>query len=209
MPAKPIVNLRGLDALIARANALAVGGLDARDLMVTFQRIIEEDNRKGVLAGTDKDGSYMIGVTYRPVGKPKRLTAAQRNGAKGNRKKGTFGGFGPMAAGLHNNLTTSEYRRLAGPPLAPRGKFSRAITNLETDSDQVGPHEWLAFGFWRDVVDAKGRPFLHYHFNGSGRNPVRDLRGVRPEGREKARKAAVAWLSDRIRRLKDPGFQAA
>ena len=84
--------------------------------MLTFMRTIEEDNRRGVLAGIDKDGGYMPAVTYRPVGKAKRLNARQKNAAKGRR--GVFSGFGPAAAGLHNNLTSSEYRRLDGPPLA-------------------------------------------------------------------------------------------
>lgn len=205
---KSHVEFKGLDRLIMRANAVAVGGLNATPLMATFMKIIEDDNRKGVLEGTDKDGGYMLGVTYRPVGKAKRLTPTQRNNAKGRR--GVFSGYGPAAAGLNNNLTSREYRSLAGPPLAPRGAASRVITNLRTDYEHAtGSTIWDAYGFWFQVVDTKGRPFLSHHFNGGGRLPARDLRGVRPWGREKASRAARAWLMDQIRYLSDPGLAAA
>lgn len=192
---KGYVDTTGLERLTARLRKVTADGFDARDLMAHFQQIIVDDNRKGVLAGTDKDGGYMLAVTYRPKGRDKvrKPTAWQKNNAKGRR--GVFGGRGPMAAGLHNNLAWYEYLRLGGPPLAPRGAFSRVITNLRTHHVQVSPHAWEAYGFWQDVVDVKGRPFLHHAFK------RRDLRGVRPEGRAKARKAAVAWMSDRIRRL--------
>lgn len=176
-------------------------------LMVTWENIIRDDNRRGVLAGTDKDGGYMIAVTYRPVqdkGKHINIRAKSaarlRLGQSPSRMRGLiFAGFGPQAAGLNNNLTSAEYRRLTGPPLAPRGQFSRVITNLLTDHARLGLNRWTAFGYWDQVVDKKGRPFLHYHFEGSGRLPQRDLRGVRPEGIEKARAAAVAWMRDMVR----------
>lgn len=196
-----MLDLTGLDRL--RRKLDKVEHLDATPFMATAMNIISEDNRRGVLAGTDKDGGYMLDVTYRPVGKAKRTNARQRNNVKG--RTGAFGGFGPMAAGLHNNLTSAEYRRLAGKPLAPRGAFSRVVTNLRTAYEVAG-RVWTAYGAWFDVVDAKGRPFLKYHFKGAGRLPVRDLAGLRPEGRKKARRAFVAWASDQIRwHLKNGG----
>lgn len=195
------VDLSGIRNVQKRLDKVA--NIDATPLMVSFQSIIQDDNRKGILAGTDKDGGYMVAVTYRPKGEvlSNRGNAAKdrRNGAKANAKRGIFAGFGPHAAGLHNNLTASEYRRLAGPPLAPRGVFSRVITNLVT-SFIVDPSRrvWTAVAGWADVVDVHGRSFLHYHF-GSGRLPVRDLRGVRPEGRAKAQRAAVAFVRDLLR----------
>lgn len=189
---------------------------DATSLMITFGSIISEDNRRGVLAGTDKDGNRMPGVTYRPVGKAKKTSLGQRNTNNARQRKGAFSGFGPAAAGLHNNLTSAEYRKLGGPPLAPRGAFSRVITNLRTGYEKVSSHVWDAYGMWFEVVSAKGKPFLPAHFTGArtGRNgrtklPVRDIRGVRPEGREKARKSAVAWLSDRVRWVARGGSRAA
>jgi len=89
-----------------------------------------------------------------------------------------------------------------GPPLAPRGAFSRVITNLVTGYEVLASGAYSAYGLWNEVVNAKGRKFLHYHFEGTGRLPVRDLRGVRPEGVERARKAAKAWMLDLIRRKK-------
>ena len=62
-----------------------------------------------------------------------------------------FGGFGNHAAGLNNNLSSSEYRYLTGPPLALCRQFSRVITNLFTGHGryQFAPHCWIAFGAWR------------------------------------------------------------
>lgn len=192
------VDLSGLDRLTARVSKL--GSLDATPLMATFMRVIEEDNRKGVLAGTDKDGGYMPAVTYRPVGKGKRANARQKNNVKGRVRSGVFGGLGPMASGLHNNLTTAEYRKLSGPPLAPRRQFSRVITNLRTAFEWSPDRTmWTAYGAWFEVVSVKGRPFLSAHFQGKGRLPLRNLAGVRPEGRTKARRAAVAWMRDQVR----------
>lgn len=199
---KPIVDLSGLDRLIGKMKRIE--NPDPTPLLVTWMKVIDDDNRKGVLAGLDKDGKRMPGVTYRPVGKAARANARQKNNAKGRR--GKFSGFGPAAAGLHNNLSGSEYRKLGGPPLAPRGAFSRVVTNLRTGYGREGPNQWVAYGLWFDVVSRSGTPFLGAHFTGAkvGRGkgfklPIRDLRGVRPEGRIKARRAAVAWMSDMIR----------
>lgn len=189
------VDLSGLDRLTARVSKL--GALDATPLMATFMRIIERDNRRGLLAGQDKDGRPLAPVTYRPV-RPKATDARQRNNARG--RSGIFGGLGPMAAGLNNNLTSAEYRRLAGKPLIPRGANSRAITNLRTEySHSADMRTWEATGVWDQFVDGRGRKILPYHLNGRGRNPIRDIAGVRPQGREEARKAAVAWMADQIR----------
>jgi hypothetical protein len=179
---------------------------DASGLMFTWRNIIEADNKKGVLAGLDKHGVPLAPVTYRPIGKPLRLTRDQKNGIKGNRR-GVSAGFGPWAAGLHNNLTHAEYERLGGPPLAPRGAYSRVITNFKTESNRpvagagqlLGYSRWMAYGWWDEVVATDGQTkFLKYHFWGIGQKK-RDLTGVRPEGLKKARVAAVAWMRDIVR----------
>jgi hypothetical protein len=187
------VDLAGLDRLMARFRKIA--NPDATPLMVSWMETIDSDNRRGVMAGLDKDGNPLVPVTYRP--KPP--------GVKSPRKRGR-GAYNPGAAG---NLSSSEYRKLSGPPLAPRGTNSRVITNLKTRYGRTGPLGllWEAAGYWDDVVDRHGAPFLHHHFNGAtggGRRknvtlPQRDLRGIRPEGREKARKALRAWAIDIIR----------
>lgn len=202
-------DLSGLDRLIDKVRTLGDLSEDkVEPLMLSWRLIIEEDNRKGVLAGLDKDGAPMAPVTYRPVAsegkKPAKLTPAQRNGVAPRRKRGVFAGHGPYASGLHNNLTTAEYRKLSGPPLAPRGAFSRVITNLVTGYEQLSGGMWSAYGMWNEVVSVRGIAFLKYHFDGVGQK-VRDLRGVRPEGREKARKSAVAWMLDQIKSRRRAG----
>jgi hypothetical protein len=172
-----------------------LGNPDASDLMVEWERIIVEDNRKGVLAGQDKDGTPMKPVTYRPKGAP---TKAKKSGPRG-----IFAGHGPHAAGLHNNLTSAEYRKLSGPPLAPRGSSSRVITNLFTQHgrDPAGRNAWFAEGAWFEVVSTKGVQFLPFHFNGQGLLPVRDLRGVRPWGRQRAVSALQVWAAKLLEQI--------
>lgn len=193
---KPVVDLSGLDRLITHLRKVQTP--QPALLQATTIRIMEEDNRRGILAGTDKDGGYMLGVTYRPEGKGKAANTRQKNNVKGRAKAGAFSGYGPAAAGLHNNLTSAEYRKLGGPPLAPRRQSSRVITNYRLEPFTEGPTRFGVRGFWFEVVDAKGRKFLHYHFDGKGQKR-RDLRGIRPEGRARLRKAFIAWASDQIR----------
>ena len=169
---------------------------------------MQQDNTEKVLAGQDKDGLPMAPVTYRPlvdtgqhINIRARESARLRLGQHATRKRDLlFGGYGPAASGLHNNLTSSEYRRLDGPPLAPRSQFSRVITNLRLGQPiKEAEDRWIAFCYWDEVVSTKGFGFLPAHFNGEGHLPVRDLRGVRPEGKQKCRTALRAWAIDMIR----------
>jgi hypothetical protein len=195
MPAT--VDTSGLDRLRARFDRLV--NPNPEPLMITWMRIIDDDNRKGVLAGLDGDGNPLIPVTYRPVKPGVKLTVEQRLGQTPRKKRGRYAAFGSISEGLYNNLSSSSYRQLDGPPLAPRRQFSRVITNLLTAFGRISSHTWQAIGYWNEVLSKKGRPFLMYHFNGEGRLPKRDLRGIRPEGRDKAQKAARAWMIDQIR----------
>lgn len=190
---------------------------DARPLMVAWELIIREDNRRGVLAGTDKDGNPMAPVTYRPKGETINIRSAKasqlRHGQRWNRQRDLiFRGLGPWQVGLHNNLTADEYERLSGPPLAPRGQFSRVISNLLTGHEPLNPSPettyWAAFGYWDEVAAPSSGggtfDFLHVHFEGlplgrNGPSKKRDLRGVRPEGRIKLWEAYEAWKRDHIR----------
>jgi hypothetical protein len=181
-----ILDLTGLDHILAGLRRIQ--HLDATSLMLSWQLIIETDNRDGIMKGLDKDGvpinSYAP-ITYRPKGPPKRHL----------RRK--VGAFNP---GVGGNLSSSEYRRLGGPPLAPRGTGSRVITNLLTGKEgQPGDTQWAAIGYWEGVVSPKGNPFLIHHFTGAGRLPRRDLRGLRPAGRAKALTALQAWGRGEIR----------
>ncbi len=188
----------------------------AKDLMKHWEILMEEGNRRGVLEGTDKDGAPMLAVTYRPTyaqkraiyagtAKPVRPTLAQRLGqpARPRGGRGEFFGFGVASSGLNNNLSSSEYRKLDGPPLAPRRQFSRVITNFETTSFQPQEHGyWLVTGRWQEVVSATGYRFLPDLFDG---NPpqvrARDLRGVRPVDLEKMRETILPWAKLTIREL--------
>jgi hypothetical protein len=202
------LDLTGLDRLQARFKRIA--NPDATPLMVSWMSIIDSDNRRGVLAGTDKDGQPMAPVTYRPkkLGEASvPLTLEQRLGQRPNIKRGKYSRIGSGAARVNNNLTSAEYRLLDGPALAPRRQFSRVITNLLTDySDgRQSSGQWEAWGYWDEVLSVKGVPFLIYHFDGEGNNPQRDLRGVRPDGKERAKAALRAWAIDMVRTSGDAG----
>jgi len=191
-----IVDTSGLDRLMARLRKIAEP--NATPLMARWMNVIEEDNRKGVLAGLDKDGVAMIPVTYRPKPRAKPLTVSQRGGRAKRATRGAFIG------GVAGNLTSSEYRVLDGPPLAPRRQFSRVITNLVTgfapgDGILRSGGQVEAFGAWDDVVSRKGVHFLPFHFDGTSRLPRRDLRGVRPAGIQKALSALRAWAISIVR----------
>lgn len=201
------VDLAGLDRITEKLQSLT--HLDATPLMLTWMKIMEEDNRRGILAGLDKDGAPMVPVVYRPkvqpglrVTKPPKGKANEsvrktlerfRLGQKTGLGRGLEGGFGPHSSGLHNNLTTSQYQLLSGPPLAPRDQFSRVITNYKTDFAELRPGYWTTTFWWEDVVSVKGVSFLRYHFDGTNKLPRRDLRGVRPAGVAKAMEALRNW----------------
>jgi hypothetical protein len=178
----------------------------AGPLMEHWERLMEEGNRRGVLEGTDKDGGVMLAATYRPTAtqkraiyagtaKPVRPTLAQRLGQHPRKMRGDFFGFGPAVSGLNNNLTSAEYRRLDGPPLAPRRQFSRVITNFETFSFQPEEHGyWLVTGSWKQVVSPTGYHFLPDLFDGKSPQPgPRDLRGVRPDDLRKMKATILPW----------------
>ncbi len=187
---------------------------DAYDLMENWERITEEDTRQGILSGTDKDGNSAPRLHYRPVTPGgKKLTVQQRLGQHPRKRRGEYYGKGKYSwTGLldNNNLRSSEYRQLAGPYLAPRGQFSRVISNFKTGLGTPTGHgrdpdtgEWFTTGAWVEVVTPKGDSFLHYHFNGEvpGTDHAYDLRGVRPEGVKKCIQSLRAWASLRVRGL--------
>lgn len=210
MPTQTI-DFAGLDRIQARLSRLgSLSTADVAPLGQRLERIMHEDNRKGVLEGTNKDGQPLKSVTYRP--KPEGRTAFPgHNGGAQPTKARSGGAFGlpsgafkgPKSAthagtARNGNLTSAQYRRLDGPPLAPRYDKSRVITNYTTVSD-APPGGWdghtlTVVGFWAEVVDVQGRPFLPRAFR------VRDLRGVRPWGMAEARKAVREWASWLLRR---------
>jgi hypothetical protein len=203
-------NKRVYDRILRRLQRIA--NPDMVPLMIAWVDIIRTDNREGVLAGLDKDGRPMLPVTYRPDPKAgtqidirSRQAANLRRGMHAARKHDLlFGGIGLHLSGINNNLSSVEYRRSTGPPLAPRYQFSRVITNLLIGYFEEGQGRASVWGYWDEVVNVKGEKFLHYHFNGltlrNGRQlPPRDLRGVRPDGKKKCLEAFRAWALDLLR----------
>jgi hypothetical protein len=166
--------------------------------------IIVEDNRVGVLAGLDKDGIPLEEVRYR---KGLAQKARFRTGKAMGTRVGRFKGFAPgrLTAKFdtilaNNNLSTSAYKKLAGPPLAPRGEQSRVIRNLVKRTPRKEGGAWIVACGWVDVVDPKGKPFLMKHFEGRGNLAKRDLRGVRLQGQDLAVKALGHFVQDLISR---------
>jgi hypothetical protein len=202
-------NMADCGRFAARIARLDLTRGDITPLLLNWERQLEEGNRKGVLAGTDKDGHPLIAVTYRPVGPPrKKLTLGERLGQKQNKRRGEYGGMMAAQGGLlaNNNLTSAAYRQLGGPPLAPRRQFSRVISNAVTGHypDMVKPGVYYVELAWGEVVSPKGFHFLKVHFDGLplGRNGPRikrDLRGVRPDDRLKMIKSLRSWCMLTIR----------
>lgn len=164
------LELDGLTRITQKVQGLA--SLDFTPLMEAWERVLRDDNRAGALAGLDARGVPLAPVRYRPKPGKKIVWTVLRN----------------------NNLTTSHYRALDGPPLAPRRENSRIVTNFETSSSRLSEDSWVTAGYWADVLDVHDRPFLRYHFKGSGRLPKRDLVGVRPTAVKRARQALQSFM---------------
>lgn len=175
------------DRFRRRTTALAtLSEADLEPLADAWQDTLYEDHRLCTLRGEAKDGTPFPKTTYR--GSSVRPKARARSGARFGAKVGDFGGFGPFASGLHNNLSPAEYRKLDGPPLAPRGEHSRILTNWFSDWGMTGPGQMQVASFLMDIVDIKGRPFMtSAHFDG-GSGKVRDARGISAWGVKRAEK---------------------
>lgn len=200
----------GLDRILAKLHAAtSIDRDDAIDLADEFELILVEDNRRGVLAGQDGDGDPMFRTTYRnsTAVKPR---ARGRNTKKFGQSVGEFKGrtsgaglirnswltiaTGGAVANLpHGNLTTAEYKKLDGPPLAPRRDESRVISNYRVAEKRITTDQIEVVMAWADVLNVKGEPFLKYHFNGQGQLK-RDLRGIRPWGWDRLRSAVRQWV---------------
>jgi hypothetical protein len=193
------VDTTGLDRL--RAQFEEIAHVDPTDLLVRIGHLMDKDNRDGIMARLDGNNQELAAVTYRPVsaktGKPVKkgiaLTIEQRLGQNRGLKRGKSSRIGSGESHANNNLTTAEYRLLGGPPLAPRGPFSRVITNYHQGWGQIAPKVWEVVGSWVNVLSKKGVPFLHYHFDGIGQKR-RDLRGIRPAGMAAIRATSKKWM---------------
>jgi hypothetical protein len=186
---------KDLKSLVIKLGNLA--HLDMAPLRVEVEAIIVEGNRRGILSGLDSAGVPLAKTTYR--NSRARFTPGRKGARKGTRK-GRFQGLGALANG---NLTSAEYRRLDGPPLAPRREQSRVITNFVTRSSQDADGALRFQAGWADVVSVKGIPFLPFHFAGSTgkrRLPRRNLVGIRPVDQIEIRKAIRDHFAAALRR---------
>jgi hypothetical protein len=130
---------------------------DPTPLLVQWERIIVEDNKRGILqAKTDKKDRPLDPVMYRPKGSSLKIGKAA-----GARQKLRTAFTGPIASGFDENLTSAQYRRLSGPPTAPRGANSRVITHLYTQHGyDTSKGVYFAEGAWGDIVSRTGYKFL-------------------------------------------------
>lgn len=148
-------------------------------LMETWARVLVEDNRAGVLSGTDRHDRPMAPVspewrpTCNPVPTPPRM-GNDMGVQSGAPKLGT--GFGPNVFS-DPNLPSSVYWRLTGGPLAPRGLQSRTVANYVVTPGRTGSR-WFVRGIWEDVRSRKGFLFLPSLF------ATRDLAGLRRWGQQ-------------------------
>jgi hypothetical protein len=145
-----------------------------------LEAIIWQDNRRGLLAGTDRDDAPMVSTVREQTPVGHWVTYILPNGVPAHYYQAGLTGLFPEMDG-------------SGKPLVPHGAESRAITNLATDHTPIGPNEWLVYGAWVGVVSKKDVQFLPFHFRGEGRLPVRDLAGLRPQGLTEAQAAIERW----------------
>jgi hypothetical protein len=196
----------GLKVLVGElARVATIPPEDLEDLGWRFVDIVTEDNRKGVLEGTDHEDNAMPPLGYREGhGQPTaaRASASDVFGTRRGRFKGVQaapkrsrrgGPDGEEGIKANNNLATWLYQEFDGPRLAPRLESSRVIANLEPEPLQILPNGFVSECGWVDVVDENGRAFLMDHFQGSSRAPRYDLRGVRAWGIREAEQSALEW----------------
>jgi hypothetical protein len=75
MPDPLIRFLKDLSGIARVQDRLArIADPDATPLMVRWMKVIDDNNRRGVLAGLDKNDVPLVPVTYRPVGPKKGQT---------------------------------------------------------------------------------------------------------------------------------------
>jgi hypothetical protein len=174
-----VVNTAPIDRLIMQIEYLQA--MDFSPLMEDWRVILEQDNEQNL--GIDGFGIPMEPVTYRPDSKA------------GTRKPINYDHIPP-----YDNLYSSHYRTLDGPPLSPRYGDSRVTQFFRTswDRDEPGPGDWRTLGFWEDFKSIKDEEILPFHAAGPDHNPklpIRDILHVRPSALSKARDALISFVN--------------
>ena len=100
---------------------------------------------------------------------------------------------GNVLVGIEEETVRRRARRGdgEGPPLAPNETASRVVTEFFVTPEEVGPLHWRFVCSWP-------MPWLTYHTQGSGRNKVRDIVGIRPELAEKINSLVSAWIDNNL-----------
>lgn len=230
-----------------RKFAVALSTIDnyVGPLIKSWGRILFEDNRRGVLMGLDKDDRSVMRTHYRTsytqagIDRPtyvKGILAPDAMKSWLVNISGSEMGMGGFKGGTGNNLTKNEYKKLTGPPLAPRGMASRIISNYVVNVFTQQNGVYGVEGGWNDVVSNRGYPFLYAHFNGTGlhkggnyatfmpsrrfrrinnsgngfgrgRNlPRRDMNGLRAWGRKRANDDLNRWMRELMTTLQTEYF---
>lgn len=86
-----------------------------------------------------------------------------------------------------------RYAGATGPPLAPFGEGSGLVTNFSTRVVGSGAARAVEAGW-------SGIPWLIFHIEGRGHNPVRDVSGLTPSLWETARRRFADWARGLINR---------
>lgn len=177
------VSWAGYQELMLRIDRLTHPDLSA--LLTELEDVIWEDNRRGVLAGTDRDDNAMPRTNRQDLAEGHWVSYTLPDGRRA-RYYQAGAVAGPNApADVHDG---------DGPPLAPRGDDSRVITHLVTNRREGSPGEWVVYGAWEGVASRDGVEFLPFHFRGEGRLPTRDLAGLREQGLREAFEAADLFM---------------
>lgn len=198
------IEMRFDQAKLARVGDIVVKLAEIEPLLDTVEKIYVEDNRRSILAGIDVNGNPLAPTTYRGS----RANLSRTLGGNVPSRRGMhFGATDPnafkgFAAPLFGNLTTAEYKKLDGPPMAPRRENSRVITNFRTMRTRTSKGRWEIGAGYIDVVARDGVTyFLPFHLEGRGRLPQRLFAGLRPQGRESVSRAMRDFLAERLRGL--------
>lgn len=163
------IDLGGLARVQAKLNRLKNLSLtDMRPVLEKIEKIMVEDNRKGLLAGIGGKDQAAPTLRYRS-GKGRKTNARKAGFGKGRGHNPT-----PLASSA-----SGKYQFATGPYLAPFRTKSRVITNYHTRHGQDGKTFFIE-GAWLDILSKKGKPFLRYHFK------KYEIRGLRAWGRQEA-----------------------
>ena len=202
-------------------------------LMGSWANVLVEDNRKGVLAGTDKDDRPVAATIYRNsfaqagYDRPTYVKFVPNPFGGVDWQTNVTGAEGPgYKPGSTQNLTTKQYKALSGPPLAPRGMASRIISNYQIEAVSGEGGEFGVEGGWDDVVSKNNVSFLPFHFSGNvvastsaplfgvigvgrGKNLARrDMAGLRAWGRARARTDLKRWIDEVMEKQREYFTQA-